>query len=468
MSFFIRGKAGGKAPGKPAGKPAGRMKEKFKKSLPQGDQKPFSGKRKKFEDEEIASDEEILSNDGDLPVGMSSEDEVETPQEKRLRLAKKYLEEIEKEELKRHEEKNLDVNVDKRLANEYLDSVGKLRRYVANTYLGVDEPRIVKHKSQKTPITCLCLSKDGKILFSGSKSPTIVKWCVEEWRPLGVINLLEGVKEDKKRTKVSGVCLAMTSDGKFLAVADGSSGIRVYSPDTLTPIGVLRAHRKPVTALAARRDTHEIYSGSADRTVIVWSLDEMAKIEIMFGHQAAVTDLDALTRDRAISSGGNDCSIRVWKVSEESQLVYNGHSGNIDSVRLINEENFLSSGDDGSLCVWSTMKKKPLCTQSLAHGKSPINGEPNWISAIATLTNTELVASGSCDGFIRIWKLESHFRKCVQLMEIPMPGFINALTFTPDGNYLIAAIGQEHRLGRWWRLPEGKNCIAIIPFRRKT
>lgn len=40
------------------------------------------------------------------------------------------------------------------------------------------------------------------------------------------------------------------------------------------------------------------------------------------------------------------------------------------------------------------MKKKPLCHKPLAHGKSAENGQANWISAIATLINTDIVASG--------------------------------------------------------------------------
>lgn len=66
-----------------------------------------------------------------------------------------------------------------------------------------------------------------------------------------------------------------------------------------------------------------------------------------FGHQAPVTGIDALSRERAITAGGFDCTIRIWKIAEESQLIYNGHRGSIECVRLINEENFLSSGDDG-------------------------------------------------------------------------------------------------------------------------
>ena len=104
-----------------------------------------------------------------------------------------------------------------------------------------------------------------------------------------------------------------------------------------------------MTGLIFRKDTHTLYSVSKDRAVKVWSLDEMAYVESMFGHQAAITDIDALYRERAITSGGSDCSIRVWKIAEESQLVYNGHKGCIESVKLINDENFLSAGNDG--CV---------------------------------------------------------------------------------------------------------------------
>lgn len=40
------------------------------------------------------------------------------------------------------------------------------------------------------------------------------------------------------------------------------------------------------------------------------------------------------------------------------------------------------------------MKKKPLHLKELAHGKSAENDQANWISAVATLINTDIVASG--------------------------------------------------------------------------
>lgn len=251
-----------------------------------------------------------------------------------------------------------------------------------------------------------------------------------------------------------------------------------------------------------------------------------------FGHQAPVTGIDALSRERAISAGGFDCTIRIWKIAEESQLIYNGHRGSIECVRLINEENFLSSGDDGwvlvppqatreilismylfsSLCVWSVMKKKPLCVREKAHGVSATNGQPNWISAIATLTNADIIASGkwmgrvlnallltrifpvlrlagssacspastsnpnsspslvsgACDGSVKLWKLGDHYRTIELLFEVPVCGFVNGLAFTGDSKRLIVAVGQEHRLGRWWRIKEAVNSILIVPLDRNT
>lgn len=96
-----------------------------------------------------------------------------------------------------------------------------------------------------------------------------------------------------------------------------------------------------------KKETHTLYSCSKDKLVRVWSLDEMAYVETLFGHQDSITSIDALMRERTVTSGGRDATLRLWKIAEESQLVFNGHNGSIDNVRFINEDNFVSGGDDG-------------------------------------------------------------------------------------------------------------------------
>ncbi len=45
-------------------------------------------------------------------------------------------------------------------------------------------------------------------------------------------------------------------------------------------------------------------------------------------------------------------------------------------------------------------------------------------------------------------------------------GFVNGLAFSSEGACLVAAVGQEHRFGRWWKESAAKNRLAIIPLDR--
>lgn len=85
-----------------------------------------------------------------------------------------------------------------------------------------------------------------------------------------------------------------------------------------------------------------------------------------------------------------------------------------------------------------------------------------------TKLNLASVVTGSCDGMIKLWKLGDHYRTITLLMEIPVKGFVNSLAFTNNGEKLIAAVGQEHRLGRWWRMKEAANRILVISLNKKS
>lgn len=214
--------------------------------------------------------------------------------------------------------------------------------------------------------------------------------------------------------------------------------------------------------LSFKKDSHTLYSCSVDKTIKVWSLEEMAYVETLFGHQDMIASIDSLYRDRVVSSGGHD--LRIWKITEETQLIYNGHVGNIDNVRLINEETFVSGGDDGQICIWSIMRKKPLHCIENAHGKDLYNDQPRWITSLAALINTDLIASGSYDGFVRLWKLNNNFKNSVEILKIQVNGVINALSFTSDGQSLVVGVSRDYRFGRWNTIKNAKNSILVMPF----
>ncbi|KAL7303391.1 hypothetical protein TKK_0004576 [Trichogramma kaykai] len=419
--------------------------------------------KRKFKHNEIisSSDEEFDEQNGqNQGYESESESEEETAQQKKIRLAKQRIAEVEEEEQDRLE---FDRGaIDKRLHEEYLEEKGRLRKNVADSYTGHEEIKVLKCKDHRDPITCCCLTSDGQTIFSGSKDGSIVKWSVSTHKKISSIK-----RQDK--TNKDGLkyirCLAVSSDGKYLVAGSNSKFIHVYNATDLKHLKNLQGHRDVVSGLVFRKNTHFLYSASMDRCVKEWNLDDMAYVQSLFGHQSGITSIDALSKMRAITSGGFDTSVRIWKITEESQLIFqNNFSGSIDEVKLINEENFLSCADDGTLCVWSAQKKKPLCHELSAHGIDETNGLPICILSVATLLNTDLVASGCRNGTIKLWKVGNTFKTLQLLFEIKIPGCINSLSFTPDGKQLVAAVSQEPKLGRWWRIPEAKSGIYIIPL----
>lgn len=284
-SFFLKGK------------PRTATKRKFQEP-DKKDKKPKASKAAEPEsEEEIDSDDEEERTIASASRKFNFEDEedglTETAQDKRLRLAKKYLkgvEEAEREQAEdREDEEDLDGNVSAALREDYLESIGKLYREVADSYRGFNLDRAVtlRHKQQNLSPTCLCLTEDDRFLYVANKNGIVVRWNVATGEKLAATK--------PQRTAVHS--LAISHDLRFLVVADGTSEIKVLNGETLEKVNSLSGHSDVVTGVVFRRNTHTLYSCSKDRTVKVWSLDEMLYVETLYGHQSPVTSIDALSRE---------------------------------------------------------------------------------------------------------------------------------------------------------------------------
>ena len=126
-----------------------------------------------------------------------------------------------------------------------------------------------------------------------------------------------------------------------------------------------------------------------------------------------------------------------------------------------------------AIALWTTGKKKPVFTQALAHGlattasasEGPIR-TARWITALACLPYGDVFASGSWDGSIRLWALDPTLRSFAALFAIEAPGFVNSLQLLQPGEdarpVVVAALGQEPRMGRWMRDREAKNVALAV------
>ncbi|NWI39892.1 U3IP2 protein, partial [Picathartes gymnocephalus] len=415
----------------------------------------------------------------------AAEEEVdETPQEKKLRLAKQYLEELRQlgESRPAPEPRGAAPGAE---PDPHALVLGSLSHILCFLQVQPPDPaRIRVLRGHQLPVTCLVISPDDRFIFSASKDGSLIKCKLPEGDcdafPAGEVEsgkrlcVVPGGKkgtEERHMGHASHVlCMAISSDGKYLATGDRNKLIMIWDAATCKRLHIFTGHRDAVSGLSFRKGTHQLYSASHDRCIKVWDVAENAYVETLFGHQDVITGLDSLSRECCVTSGGRDGTVRLWKIPEESQLVFSGHQGSIDCIQLINEEHMVSGADDGSLALWGLTKKKPLALFRQAHGEQGAQGlqQPCWISAVAALRNSDLLATGSHSSSVKLWKCGEGFRKLEHLLDIPLVGFVNSLKFSAAGDFLVAGIGQEHRLGRWWRIKEAKNSICIIPLKQKT
>lgn len=359
MSFFIR-KGGDGAKNYTGGarkRKAGDNKSKGK------------AKKKAVEDEEIDSEGSDIEGRGD--AGYESEEDNETPEEKKLRLAKMYLEEMEKELAERKGgSEDISKAMEDRLKEDVDEERGKLRKEFASklTCLSSEHVKYLGDKTHKLALTSVAISPDSKRVYTAAKDAGIVVWDLETGSKLFKIPGGRKGQQSLHPGHCSAVlAMAVSSDNKLLASGDMDRLIIIWDTETMTRLHTFRGHRDAVSGLVFRRGTHTLYSSSHDRSVKIWECDEKAYVETLYGHQDAICGIDCGARERCVTVGGRDGSARVWKIVEESQLVYNGPQSSLDCVKLLNEEHWVTAGEDGHLAVWGIHKKKPLASVRLLH-----------------------------------------------------------------------------------------------------
>lgn len=427
-------------------------------------------------DEDLPSDqeegEEESKSIGSAQEG-ESEDEKETAEEKRIRLAKAYLSRLKQDE-KGDEYSEDDEDEDKihrdslanRLQQEAFESKGYQQRQLADSValpegeVG-EQPKILR--GHGASVTAVALSNDEKSVYSCSKDGAIFHWDVETGKGTRFPKLGDANKDSKTAGRVRWLTNAISYDGMYLATGGSDKNVHIWDLRSMQHIVKLSSHRAEVTALAFRDGTHQLFSASTDSTVKIWSVDTEQYIDTLYGHQAKVMSIDCGHKERPVS-GSTDHTCRLWKVPEESQLVFRGGGASIDAVAVFRGgQQWISGGDDGHLSLWTMMRKKPVQILRDVHGKvdSFAAGDEcrGWIHSLACARGSDLAASGSGNGFIRLWAHRE--RHLEALGSLPVHGFVNAVRIAPSGRFVVSGIGQEPRLGRWSKVKGIRNGIAI-------
>lgn len=256
--------------------------------------------------------------------------------------------------------------------------------------------------------------------------PRIVGRFNQSWPPL--LNMFQAHETEVQSLAFfpDGTRIATSYNG-LIRVWDVISGSEVISP--------LAGHTDDVRCLVVSLDGLYIASGSNDRTVRLWDATTGAEVlPPLRGHSKGVTSVAFSPDGTRIASGSDDQTIQVWNAaSGYTVFALRGHMGRVLSVVFTpDRRHIISSSMEGSISVWDALSGSVIHIHLVEELRS------SWSNRIAVSPDGKMIACGSVNGPIRIWKPNASSQSLDLHTGYPFHEIIESLAFFPDGKRIIA------------------------------
>ncbi len=283
------------------------------------------------------------------------------------------------------------------------------------------------------PVTALAYAPDGKRLAAGGYR------CLRLLDPAtgAIMQTIPGPSDQVQ-------ALAWSSDGKLLAAGGGVPGkageVVLFDTATWKPLRALTDHSEVVYAVAFRPNTHELATGSLDKTARIWNADTGQSLhlikdhaEAVFGvayspngkllatasgdrsaklfqttdykrvgsltaHQDAVTHVAFNQNGTLLATTSADRQIRIWKVEIGKMENPLRQQGDADTI------NTCIFSPDGSLLVYgSSNSRVRIFNGDGSNQKQEFKDPEDWVYSVAVGADNQTVAAGTQDGKVLFW-----------------------------------------------------------------
>ena len=252
-------------------------------------------------------------------------------------------------------------------------------------------------------VRALCLSKEGKILYSGGWDSTIRMWSLSTNKEIGVLGKLSGYVR----------ALVTSKDGHHIYSGSEDNAITKWNIDTNMEEGVIGKHAAGVRTLVISEDGNTLYSGSSDNSIKYWDLTEqkndgktkVGQIKIQKGtnlgtHDNTVNVLCISKKGDVLYSGGNDWTIKIWNLNTKKLIMVLGkNNAEITSLCLSRNNKLLySGGQDNCIRMWDLRSYREISMVG-QHDKS--------VLSLCLSIDGETLYSGGYDNQLKVWSSKS-------------------------------------------------------------
>lgn len=204
----------------------------------------------------------------------------------------------------------------------------------------------------------------------------------------------------------------ISPDGQILAYCTASGLIRVHEFASGTLIHEFTGHTKGINDIDFSPINSDILaSGSDDLTVRLWSIKKKKCLKILKKHTYHVTSVKFTLRGNVLITGSADETITIWDLSSGKNLkTLAAHADPILAISLTPDNTIIASGSyDGLMRLFDCetgqcLKTLVFNSSSYGTATASTNDVVNPpISHVEYSPNGKFILSSSLDGVIRLW-----------------------------------------------------------------